>query len=70
MKDRAEKRSVALNNLENEDVDVSRAWESINVKTTGKVSLDCCKLKHHKLQFGTGCSKLSYKWKQAELQWL
>jgi uncharacterized protein YaaR (DUF327 family) len=64
-------RFTALDNLENEDVDISRAWESISetMKASGTESLGYY-LKQHKLWFDEECSELLDQRRQAKLQWL
>jgi hypothetical protein len=61
-----------LENLNNDDVDINRTWESIryNTKVSATESADCYELKQHKQWFGAECSKLHVleQRKQAKLQ--
>jgi hypothetical protein len=64
-------RFAPLENLDDEDVDINRAWESIRekIKTLATQSLGYYELKQHKLWFDDKCSKLLVQRKQAKLQW-
>jgi hypothetical protein len=61
-----------LENLVNDDMVISRAWESVreNMKIVAMESLGYHELKQHKPWFDEECSKLLDPRKQVRLQWL
>jgi hypothetical protein len=61
-----------LENLDDDDVDISRAWESIgeNMETSTTESLGYYELKQRKPWCNDECSKLLDQGRQAKLQWL
>jgi hypothetical protein len=59
-----------LENLD-DDVDISRAWETIrekNMKASATESLDYYEMKQHKSRLDEECSKVLDRSKQAKLQ--
>jgi hypothetical protein len=65
-------RFAGLENVDDDVVDISRAWGSIrgNIKASAIHNLGCYELKQHKPWFNSECSKLLDQMKQAEQQWL
>jgi hypothetical protein len=65
---------AALENLDVDDVDIRRAWESTiireNVKASVTDSINYYELEQCKSWFDKACSKLSDQRKQAKLQWM
>jgi hypothetical protein len=53
-------------------MDINRAWKNIrkNINISAKESLGYYELKKHKSWFEEGRSKLTFRRKQAKLQWL
>jgi hypothetical protein len=60
---------ASLESFDNE-VDISRAWETVreNITFSAQESLDYYELKKHKPWFDGGCSELLDQQKQAKLQ--
>jgi hypothetical protein len=65
-------RFAALENLNDYDVDIIRAWENFgeNIKALVTESVSCYELKHHRPWFDEECLKLIDQRRQAKLQWL
>jgi hypothetical protein len=65
-------RFAALENLDDNDVDISKTWKSFreNLKASATESMGYYDMKQHKSWFDEECYKLLDERKQAKLQWL